>query len=265
MIVTAKFFKRSLAVAFMFAGFAMQATHAMAQTVNSVEDGLKQLAQTIVEKSSAAELTRIAVLPFPNADGTCSVLSTYLVDELILSLFSLPNSRIEIVERSQLEALLAEMQMGEGGLLNPATTKQLGNLSGVGALTLGTITIIGDAIRVNARLVATETGRTISAAAITVPKTQALDALLKQPVTTGPTCGKRSAEKQSGGGDSTLVVPAGTAIEQGGLQFSVMNAARSQDKSAVTLTIGIRNTRKNGIRLIWVQPVPAISDLTGKR
>jgi hypothetical protein len=56
------------------------------------------------------------------------VLSTYVVDELILSLFSVPDAKLDIVERSQLEALISELQIGEGGLLNPETTKKLGNM-----------------------------------------------------------------------------------------------------------------------------------------
>ncbi len=264
MIVIVEFLKRGFAAALMFVSTAMLATHSSAQTVNSVEDGLRQLAQTIVEKSSAAELTRIAVLPFPNADGSCSVLSTYLVDELILSLFSLPKSRIEIVERSQLEALLAEMQMGEGGLLNPATTKQLGNLSGVGALTLGTITIIGDAIRINARLVATETGKTISAAAVTVPKTQAIDALLKQPVATGLTCEKKgSSQRRTTGSSGLAEMSDEPAAEQFGLQLRILQAIRSPDNSKVTLKVSLANTTKDTIGIIWIRRVPKISDGIG--
>lgn len=243
---------------------AVCARNSAAQTVNSVEAGLAQLAQTISEKSSAAELTRIAVLPFPNADGTCSVLSTYIVDELILSFFSLPKSNLEIVERSQIEALLAEMQMGEGGLLNPETTKKLGNLSGVGALTLGTITTIGDAIRINARLVATETGRTISAAAVTVPKTQAIDTLLKQAVTAGPTCEKKSSARgQTAGNSGSAQMTEEPAVDQFGLQLRVLEAIRSPDNSKVTLKISLTNATKDTIGVIWVQRVPKISDGRG--
>jgi class 3 adenylate cyclase len=59
-------------------------------------------------------------------------------------------------------------------------------MSGVSALTVGTITVLGDAVRLNARLVATDTGRTISAAAVTVPRTQTVADLLGRPVASGP-------------------------------------------------------------------------------
>ena len=228
----------------------------------------------IVDKSSAAERNSITVLPFPNADGSCSVLSNYIVDELILSLFSVENSRLDIVERAQLEALIAEMQIGEGGLLNPETTKQLGNLAGISALTLGTITVIGDSIRLNARLVATETGRTISAAAVTIPRTEAMNTLLKQPVTTGPTCGLRGRgtfglavqpQPRVGGPALVATLPPGgtTQFAAEGLQFTVQGISRSKDKKAVNVTLGITNTTEALLPVVWVQPGPNVLDNMG--
>jgi len=164
---------------------------ATAQVGSSVEQGLAQLASQIVAKSKAAGKATIAVLPFPNADGSCSVLSNFIVDELVQSLFSVPGSELEIVERSQLEAVMEELKLGASGLLNPETTKKLGSQSGVSALTVGTITVIGDTVRINARLIATDTGKAISAAAVDIPKVAAVSELLKQPVTTGATCAPR--------------------------------------------------------------------------
>jgi len=124
---------------------------AAAQVAGPVEQGLAQLASQIVVKSKAAGKAAIAVLPFPNADGSCSVLSNFIADELIQSLFSVPGSSLEIVERSQLETVIKELKLGASGLLNPETTKKLGSQSGVSALTVGTITVIGDTVRINAR------------------------------------------------------------------------------------------------------------------
>lgn len=169
---------------------------AIAQVESPVEQGLDQLAKQIVAKSKAAGKTAIAVLPFPNADGSCSVLSNFIADELIQSLFNVPGSGLEIVERSQLETLISELKLGASGLLNPETTKRLGSQSGVGALTVGTITVIGDTVRINARLIATETGKAVSAAAVDIPKVAAVSELLKQPVTTGPTCSPRKAASE---------------------------------------------------------------------
>src|SRR4051794_6387837 len=182
-----------------------------AQVEGPVEQGLAQLAQQIVAKSKAANKTAIAVLPFPNADGSCSVPSNFIADELIQSLFAVPDSRLEIVEREQLETLIDELKLGASGLLNPETTKKLGSQSGVGALTVGTITVIGDTVRINARLIATDTGKAISAAAVDVPKVEAVNELLKQPVTTGPTCGPRRVETANEAAPQPAPTPSTTA------------------------------------------------------
>jgi hypothetical protein len=116
------------------------ASPAPAEVAPSLDAGLTQLAADIVTKSKAKDRNKIAVLPFPNTDGSCSVLSNFLVDKLINSLFQVPDSGQTIVERSQLEALLDELEMGDKGLLDASTTQKLGSIHGVQALVLGSIT-----------------------------------------------------------------------------------------------------------------------------
>jgi TolB-like protein len=204
----------------------------VAQVAGPVEAGLAQLAKQIVAKSQAAGKTAIAVLPFPNADGSCSVLSNFIADELIQSLFNVPDSRLQIVERAQLDIVINELRLGVSGLLNPETTKRLGNQSGVGALTVGTITVIGDTVRINARLIATDSGMAISAAAVDIPKVAAVSELLKQPVTTGPTCASPGAEA-SGVAPSSKPQPsaetAGVLYETGGKRGDFEDWSLTQD------------------------------------
>lgn len=73
---------------------------------------MQELAQAILAKSAQSDADVIAVLPFPNSDGSCSVLSTYLADELIQSLFGVAGTKLKIIERSQLEALIREVKIG---------------------------------------------------------------------------------------------------------------------------------------------------------
>ena len=242
----------------------------------SVESGLQSLAQEIVTKSVAQDRTSIAVLPFPNSDGTCSVLSTYLADELIQALFTIPNSPLTIIERNQLEAIINEIQIGAGGLLNPETTQSLGKVSGVKALTVGTITQIGDRVRINARLVATDTGRTISAAAISIPRTGDIDSLLRQPVAgEGGTCGVHVVVRPRGAEDSeaktgklapvpsaSTSVPARAArsTTAENLLLSVQSVARSANKKSIAVIISLTNLDKDPVRVILTAPKPTLLD-----
>ncbi|MBK8638393.1 MAG: hypothetical protein IPN92_08930 [Chromatiaceae bacterium] len=247
-----------------------------AEVAGSVDAGLQDLAAQIVQKSTAADRTKIAILPFPNADKTCSVLSTYIVDELTLALFSVPASKLTIVERAQLESLINELTIGEGGLLNPETTKELGKISGVQALAVGTITVIGDTLRINSRLVATDTGETISAAAVNVPKTNAIHELLGQRtpcgtliggtsngVGTGSSSGTTMPGRKGGTPPMPMPVLSGSQFTTGDLTFSVQSASRSEDKKAVNISFMVINGGSEPLDAMFLGPQALLSDSQG--
>jgi len=255
----------------------LMASPAAAEVAGSVDAGLQELAAQIVQKSTAADRTKIAILPFPNADKSCSVLSTYIVDELTLALFTVPNSKLTIVERAQLESLINELTIGEGGLLNPETTKELGKISGVQALAVGTITVIGDTLRINSRLVATDTGETVSAAAVNVPKTSAINDLLGQKTP----CGTLIAGSANGGGKSStagtppipgtkgatppmpMPVLPGNQFTTGDLTFSVQSASRSEDKKSVNVSFMVVNSGSEALHAMFIGPQAFLSDSQG--
>lgn len=241
---------------------------AAAQPVaGSIEGGLQDLAQAIVGKSSQNDAAVIAVLPFPNSDGSCSVLGTYLADELIQSMFNVPGSKLRIIERSQLESLLREIKIGEGGLLNPVTTQKLGTLSGVKALVLGTVTVIGDHIRINARLVSTADGQTVSAAAIGIARNGEIDGLLAQSIgASGGICGGSSIGSPDGGSDAPAASTESAAASGNrpasyeGVTFAVQNVSRSSDKKTVSIVLALTDKLKNPILAVMVQPPPSLID-----
>lgn len=180
---------------------------------SGVEGGIDDLARQIVDRSRSGGGTTIAISAFPHVDDSCSELSNFLVDELVLSLFSVPNADLQIIERSQLGRIFAELELSMSGAVDANTTKELGRIHGVDTLLVGSLTTIGDDLRVNARLIDTETGQVFSAAAVNVPKTATLEALMTRPSTSGCTMnparqsvsGRASA--QSGGSSSGLSTP----------------------------------------------------------
>jgi hypothetical protein len=121
--------------------------------------------------------------------------------------------------------VISELKFGASGLLNPETTKKLGSQSGVSALTVGTITVIGDTVRINARLIATDTGRAISAAAVDIPKVAAVSELLRQPVTTGPTCAPQRTESASDQQAQPSISPTGRGPSPAAMPHEVFTVA----------------------------------------
>ena len=211
-------------------------------------------------------------MPFPNADGSCSVLSTYLAEELTQALDALPGKPLSIVERTQLEAIINEMQIGASGILNPETTKSIGQISGVKALMVGTITQIGDRVRVNARLVATETGILMASAAVSVPRTSDIDSLMRQSVPgEGGTCGVRIRAQQTAsqtaanGAQPTDPLRVGSATQLSsatleGLTFAALRVAISADRKSISIVLKITNVKKTPMRVLFVGPRPSIID-----
>lgn len=248
------------------------ASPAPAEVAPSLDAGLTQLAADIVTKSKAKDRNKIAVLPFPNTDGSCSVLSNFLVDKLINSLFQVPDSGQTIVERSQLEALLDELEMGDKGLLDASTTQKLGSIHGVQALVLGSITPSTNQIEVTARLVATDTGAVFASASTTFPRTSDISEWLRQPVTSGPNCGtkgKRSAAS-AGGTAGTLAKPANAfstgevqAFKSDGIRLE-FQSVRSEGQTA-TIVMAVVNTTVDQIPFALKDPAPLLKDADGNQ
>lgn len=176
---------------------------------SSVEDGIADLAQQIVQRSASADKTTIAISAFPHVDNTCSELSNYLADELVLSLFGVPGNSLSIVERSQLDRIFSEIELSMSGAVDANTTQELGRIAGVDTLLVGSITEIGDEIRVNARMIDTETAQVFSAAAVNIPQTETTAELFASPATGG--CGMASG--RDGGQPSAEAVAASSGLQ----------------------------------------------------
>jgi TolB-like protein len=105
----------------------------------------------------------VAVVPFDNGgpaemDGLSVGLQSMVTTDLSAA------SAITVVERARLQDLLAEMELGEKGVLDPATAVQIGKVSGATHVVAGSFTVVGDQMRLDARLAEVGTG-TITVAA----------------------------------------------------------------------------------------------------
>lgn len=83
-----------------------------------------------------------------------------LADMLITDLFGV--SSIRVVEREALNAVLGELELGETRFVDPATAVKVGHLLSAQYVLTGGITIASDAMRVDARVFAVETGAIVS-------------------------------------------------------------------------------------------------------
>ncbi len=176
----------------------------------SVSDGISDLAEQIVARSVAADRTTIAISSFPHVDDTCSELSNFLVDELVLSLFNVPDNQLSIIERSQLGRIFAELELSLSGAVDVNTTQELGRVHGVETLLIGSLTTVGDDLRINARLIDTETAQVFSAAAVNIPRTSTIEELMARPAAGGCTMMPTAAGQQAAPGTTPAATGGGT-------------------------------------------------------
>ncbi len=116
---------------------------------------------------ASSPIKRVVVAPFL-FDGKVTALSQSLQENLITALLG---KGIAVVERSQLEQVLAEQKLGYSGLVQLDSAKRLGQLLGADAIVMGSLTDQGNEVDVNARLVALESGTGLSGAQARIAKT----------------------------------------------------------------------------------------------
>ncbi|RAI55387.1 hypothetical protein DOO78_23790 [Roseicella frigidaeris] len=233
----------------------------------SLETGLQSLAQSLLSGIPAAQRPALSVMPFPGADQSCTVMSVFVVDELTTTLITSVQPRPRLVERQQLETIVAQNRLNEF-MTDPEQRRRVGGLLNIGALLVGTYAVIGDRVRVNARLVAIDTGETTAAAAVSIPRTGELTDLLRQDAGRGRNCltaaATRSVAAPSTSGAQAPPRPAESGLaceEQEGVRVCVRSLRRSG--SEAQLLLDVENIGSGPVGLAMVGPAPSLLDNEG--
>ena len=105
-----------------------------------------------------ADTQTVAISYFDNTSGLeeYNPLSKGLADMLITDLSNVKS--IQIVEREKLESLLKEIELGESKFMDESTAQKLGKGLGAGYMLTGSYFIMGETMRIDARLVNVGTG-----------------------------------------------------------------------------------------------------------
>lgn len=103
----------------------------------------------------------IAILPFETRGVGREIGTIDLLDKLTTVFVNL--NRFKVIERAQLEKILAEQKLGLSGVIDAATAAEIGKGIGVDAVVCGSISHSGNTASIDARLVDTETAAIITA------------------------------------------------------------------------------------------------------
>ena len=117
------------------------------------------LALLLSASDALASDVRLAVLEFADASSEEAYgdLGKGLQSMLTTDLSNVPDT--DMVERARLQEILSELELGESGKVAPATAAKIGQLSGATHLVDGSYTVVGENMRLDARLVEIGTHR----------------------------------------------------------------------------------------------------------
>ncbi|MCX5790319.1 MAG: hypothetical protein NTX64_17700 [Elusimicrobia bacterium] len=111
----------------------------------------------------------VAVIPFRDTAGSSSRDGTIIAERLVAHL--LENGSFDVVERTQLAAVVDELRLGATGGVDPAMAQRLGRFLGVEAIVTGSVVeLVGHVTELHARLIDVETAKVLAASTGRVEK-----------------------------------------------------------------------------------------------
>ncbi len=119
---------------------------------------------------------KIAVVEFWDLEGRPTQLGKWLAEELTAIFFQ--RSQFTIVERSLLQQVLREQALAQTGVIEIAQAQTIGRAAGADAIVAGTLSALGNEIKVNARMIEVRSGVVLAAAGESLVKTASLIELL---------------------------------------------------------------------------------------
>jgi len=129
---------------------------------------LTDLTNQIINSLTETRRSRIAIIEFSDLDENITEFGKYLSEELITRLFR--TRKFEVVERQFLNKIIQEHKLAYTHFFDEESIKEIGKLLGVDAIASGSVTDLGRTVKVNARLIATETGSIFAVAAVEILK-----------------------------------------------------------------------------------------------
>lgn len=148
------------------------------KSVKGFDTQMKSLTKQMVRSLSNENKSKIAIMEFPDLNDNVSELSRFIPEELTTRLFM--TKRFDVVERSLLNKVLQEQNLGMSGLIDASSAAKIGKMLGVDAIVTGTITDLGNMYRLNARIIATETASVFAVSSVSIEKEAYLVAMMNK-------------------------------------------------------------------------------------
>lgn len=138
---------------------------------------IEELAAELVRGLPAGRSLRIAVADLPDLRGATSDFGRFTAERLATRLAQA--GRFTVIERRRLSQVLGELKFSMSDLVDPAKARRLGQMLGVEALVVGSISDLGNQVDVDLRVIEIETNRMMLGTSTTITKDQVVAELMK--------------------------------------------------------------------------------------
>jgi len=221
---------------------------------NVLDYRLNELTNQIIVSLSQQQKSKIAVIEFSDLEGNITQFGRYVAEELITRLFR--TGKFEVIERQLLRKVLQEHELRMSGIVDEHSAKELGRILGVDAIATGSVSNLGSSVKINARLISTETGKIFAVAAVNVKKDEVIAGLM------GESPGMASPDHSSPVSAKTPQSSALNMVENNsGFEFKLLDSKK--ENRTVTCDFQVTNTTEDDLVLDIYMGRTKIFDNTG--
>lgn len=136
---------------------------------------LKNISKALASDISNSGKKLIAVVDFTDLEGNVTLLGRLIAEELSSFLSGMAKSfGFEVIDRIHLRVILAEHKLSTTGIIDPTTSRRLGEIVGVDALVTGTLTSFSESVRIIAKILDVNTAKIIGSTSTDIPRTEAI-------------------------------------------------------------------------------------------
>lgn len=143
-----------------------------------LDEKIAELGANLLQGQSTDKKLKMVVIPFSDLEHHVSEFGKYVSEGLIGHLAK--TGKYVIVERELLYKILEEQKLGMLGIIDDNSAKKVGKILGVDCVVTGTFSVLESRVKINARVIETETGLIMSAAEASILRNTELEMLLNQ-------------------------------------------------------------------------------------
>jgi TolB-like protein len=145
-----------------------------------VKDLSPQLSSAITKSGRKT----VAVVDFTDLQGCVTEFGRFLAEEFSVALAT-GSGGFEVIDRTNLKTLLQEHKLAATGIIDPQTARKVGEIAGVQALVTGTVTPLGDSVRLSVKVLDAQSAKIVGGVSADMPRNKAIDELLRKGISSG--------------------------------------------------------------------------------